>query len=164
MAFRFFQIPARGCDLTETELNGFLASHRVLTVERRWVDVGENSYWALCVDYQPGSTGSVSGDNSRPDTGKPRIDYREVLPPEEFSVFSDLRDLRKEIAEADGVPVYAIFSNQQLAEMVQRRVIDQSGLKSIPGLGESRLEKYGERFVSFLQTRIPGDETNGAPV
>jgi superfamily II DNA helicase RecQ len=158
MAFRFFQIPARGCESTENELNGFLASHRILSVDRRWVEHGDNSYWAICVDYQvggqpnPGSPGTAGS--------KSRVDYREILPPDEFAVFSELRSLRKEVAEAEGVPVYSVFSNQQLAEMVQRRVIDQAGLKAIPGLGEARLEKYGERFVTFLQSRISGDEKN----
>ena len=90
MALRFFQIPARGCEQTETEVNGFLQSHRVLTVDRR--DAGENSFWAICVDYL-----DSSGRDSTRKSGKGRqnqIDYREVLTPEEFVKFSALRDLR----------------------------------------------------------------------
>ena len=34
MGIRFFQIPARGCATAESELNSFLSSHRVLTIER----------------------------------------------------------------------------------------------------------------------------------
>ena len=167
MALRFFQVPARGCELSEAALNGFLASQRVLTIERRWVDLGENSYWALCIDYQPGSPvspGFLANNGSKLGAGKLRVDYREILPPQEFEVFSELRILRKEIADAEGVPVYAVFSIQQLAEMVQRRVVDQPGLRSIPGLGDSRLEKYGARFLSFLQHRNPGHEASKATV
>jgi hypothetical protein len=43
MGLRFFQIPARGCATAESELNSFLSSHRVLTIDRRWVDLGECS-------------------------------------------------------------------------------------------------------------------------
>jgi hypothetical protein len=45
MAFRIFQIPARSPAGAEEELNRFMRSHRVLAVDRRWVDQGENSFW-----------------------------------------------------------------------------------------------------------------------
>jgi hypothetical protein len=32
-------------------LNGFLASHRVLSVDRRFVPEGERSFWSFCVDF-----------------------------------------------------------------------------------------------------------------
>ena len=35
MAFRFFQMPAWGCDQAESELNGYLETHRVPTVTRQ---------------------------------------------------------------------------------------------------------------------------------
>ena len=44
-------IPIRSTEAAESILNGFLRSHRVLSVERRWVDQGENSFWSFCVDY-----------------------------------------------------------------------------------------------------------------
>jgi hypothetical protein len=43
MPYKFFQIPTRGCEQSEHELNSFLGTHRVLTVTRQFVDVGENS-------------------------------------------------------------------------------------------------------------------------
>ena len=43
-------------------------------------------------------------------------DYKQVLKPEEFEVFSRLREWRKGVAEKEGVPVYVVFSNEQLAE------------------------------------------------
>jgi superfamily II DNA helicase RecQ len=148
MALRFFQIPARGCEQTETEVNGFLQSHRVLTVDRRWVDAGENSFWAICVDYL-----DSSGRDSTRKSGKGRqnqIDYREVLTPEEFVKFSSLRDLRKALAASDGVPVYAVMTNEQLAQIVQNRVTDRQGLGKIPGLGDARIEKYSDRILEVM--------------
>ncbi len=38
----------------EVELNSFLAKHRVVTIERRFVDCGTDSFWALCVDFLHG--------------------------------------------------------------------------------------------------------------
>ena len=49
-------------------------------------------------------------------SGKPpEVDYREVLKPEEFEMFSRLREWRKALAEKEGVPVYTLLTNEQLA-------------------------------------------------
>jgi len=44
MGLRFFTIPIQDSAGPEAELNGFLSSHKVLAVERRWVDQGINSF------------------------------------------------------------------------------------------------------------------------
>ena len=48
------------------------------------------------------------------------MDYKEILKSEDFAVFARLRDLRKEIAQAEAVPVYTVFTNEQLAQLVDR--------------------------------------------
>ncbi len=126
MAFRFFVVPIGEDSEAETQLNAFLATHKVLNVDRRWVDQGSQSFWSFCIDYVPGAkprTGASGGNEQRE-----RIDYREKLPPEQFRVFAALRDLRKEIAQAEAVPVYTIFTNEQLAQMVTTAVTSKAGL------------------------------------
>jgi len=94
MAYYFAIVPARSPELAQAELNAFLRSHRVLTVDRRWVELGENSYWAICVDYlEPGGAGA----GPQPKNGaRGKIDYRERLSAEDFAIFDRLRQLRKE--------------------------------------------------------------------
>ncbi len=133
MPFKFFCIPARDDGTVETEVNTFLMSHRVLAVDRRWVDQGADSYWALCVDYV-GSTQGTS-DRSRGPKGRTK-DYREILSAEDFTVFAKLRELRKEIAQAEAVPVYTLFTNEQLAQMVQAKAQTRSDLEQIDGVGD----------------------------
>ena len=145
MPFKFFWISMHDNGLGEGELNQFLRGHRVLAVERRWVEQGSDSYWAFCVDYHE-STGGQSGNNART-RGK---DYKTVLSPEDFALFAKLRELRKELAQAEAVPVYTVFSNEQLAQMVQLRVRTSADLERIDGIGESRIEKYGARFLDLL--------------
>ena len=48
------------------------------------------------------------------------MDYGEVLSAEEFAVFSRLREERRKWAESEGAPVYTIFTNAQLADLVKR--------------------------------------------
>jgi len=157
MALKFFQIPARGCDETETALNGHMRSHRVLSVERRWVDVGHESFWAICVDSldQQGESGGTGGGRRN------RVDYREVLSPEDFTKFASLREIRKQISQEDGIPVYAIMTNEQIAQVVTRGVSDRAGLKEIPGLGDAKVERFGSRILERLEElKDPDDATN----
>ena len=81
---------------------------------------------------------------------KSRIDYKEVLSESDFVIFSKLRDLRKELAAAEGVQLYTIFTNEQLAEMVTRKVSMKTELSKIDGIGDSRITKYAEKFLKVL--------------
>ena len=79
-----------------------------------------------------------------------KVDYKELLGDYEFTLYSRLRDLRKRLAEQQGVPLYALFTNEQLAAMVQRRVSTPGQLQEIEGVGEARVEKYGHNFLEEL--------------
>ncbi len=114
MAYYFAIVPARSPELAQAELNAFLRGHRVLTVDRRWVELGENSYWAICVDYLE-SAGSSAQNQQGKNGSRNKIDYRERLSAEDFAIFARLRQLRKEISQAEAVPVYMVFTNEQLA-------------------------------------------------
>jgi len=61
-----------------------------------------------------------------------------------------LRDGRRALAEKEGVPVYTIFRNEQLAQMVQKKVHRKAALKEIEGVGDARVEKYGEALVQLM--------------
>ena len=83
MSFAFFKVPAAGCSATEKELNQFLNQHKVLSVDRRWVDSGETAYWAICIDYLE-STNASQKSNYR---SRERIDYREKLSEQDFAIY-----------------------------------------------------------------------------
>ena len=103
------------------------------------------------------------GTGGRAD-GKPKVDYKEVLSEADFAVFSRLRVLRKEVAEREGLPVYAVFTNEQMAAMVTGRADSLAALGKIDGIGAARVEKYGAAFLAALQqTGGGGDETGGQP-
>ena len=159
MPLKFFTVTARDGG-GEAELNGFLSSHRVLQLDRRWVDLGENSYWALCVDYLLPGTGKGSASGKGKATGP--VDYREVLSAGDFAQFAKLRDFRKQIAMSEAVPPYMIFTNEQLAAIVQQKVTTKADLAKIEGIGDARVEKYGDRAIEFIRTLGgPTDATSG---
>ena len=135
-------------DDAATELNRFIADHRILAVDRQFVTDGSRSIWAICVSFDEGSAAATT----RPAAGKrDKVDFKDVLSAPEFAVFARLRALRKEKADAEGVPPYAVFTNEQLAEMVQRRVASAAALREIAGIGEARIEKYGTAFLDILK-------------
>ncbi len=152
MPLKFFTVSAVDGGEDETEVNAFLRSHRVLTIRKEFVDhPRESPYWAIAVEYLEGAPLRK---------GKtPSIDYRDILNEADFGVFRRLRELRKQLAEADGRPVYTIFTNAQLAEMAKRRTGTKAQLLEIEGVGEAKIDKYGEKFLKAV-TEEP-DETNG---
>jgi superfamily II DNA helicase RecQ len=91
--------------------------------------------------------------------GKSRVDYKQVLSPDEFQMFAQLRDLRKTLAQDEAVPAYTIFTNDQLAEMVRNRVASLADLERVTGVGNARVARYGERVLAILCPRnmLQGD-------
>jgi superfamily II DNA helicase RecQ len=150
MAYKFITVPVHDPRVAEAELNAFLRGHRVLAVERKWVESGMNSCWTFCVDYLE-SRGDEPTSGERSGGGRNRVDYREVLRPEEFAVFVRLRQWRKDVAKDEAVPVYTVFTNEQLAKMVQNRASARADLEAIAGVGDARIEKYGARVIDLLQ-------------
>jgi hypothetical protein len=75
MAFRFFTVPIQNAEQAEAELNGFLRSHKVLSIDRRWVEQGSTSFWTFCVNYLDGQTTGSVGDRG----ARGKVDYKEVL-------------------------------------------------------------------------------------
>jgi ATP-dependent DNA helicase RecQ len=61
-----------------------------------------------------------------------------------------LRARRRELAEHQGVPPYVIFHDASLAEMVARRPRSLAEFATIPGVGEKKLERYGEAFLALI--------------
>lgn len=144
MKYKFFTIPAINPEAAEGELNRFCSRHRVAFVEKQLIVDGADSFWSVCVTYQEGES------NAFTDQRKPRIDYKKVLNEEEFGWYLSLRELRKEVAGRDAIPAYAVFTNEQLATMIQQRISSKTALQKVAGIGKKRVEKYGDAFLQKL--------------
>ena len=149
MAFQLFTFSLTAGSVEMETLNRFLRSHRVLHVERRLIELGAQSVWTFCVEYleTPESGGPISSKPSRES-----VDYRAVLPPAEFAVFSRLRVLRKELADREAIPPYAVFTNEQLAQMVKIPSPSLTSLQSIAGVGEAKVSKFGAALLGVLSS------------
>lgn len=81
--------------------------------------------------------------------------FRKLPPqPEEATprddVFEALRAFRKELADQNKVPPYVIFSDRTLREMSQSLPASHAELLQIHGVGQQKLEKYGDAFLDVL--------------
>jgi len=144
-------------------LNQFMRQVRVLATERRFVDSGLNSFWSILVDYVEAKPEHAQADQNAPAKSRNRVDYKEFLAPEAFALFAQLRDFRKRLAQEDGVPVYTIFTNEQLAEIARNRIRSKSGLEKVDGIGGARLTKYGDPLIQFLLTQLGNEDEACAP-
>jgi ATP-dependent DNA helicase RecQ len=70
-----------------------------------------------------------------------------------------LRDKRREIARKDAVPAYIVFSDRTLAEMALRKPASLAAMANVRGVGEMKLERYGEQFLAVIRA---SDETEAA--
>jgi len=145
MQLILFIVPVKNITAAEAEMNAFLGGHRILAVKKEFVPDGENSFWTFCVEYLD-STAAISVNKP------PRIDYKEILKPDEFQLFSRLREWRKTVAERESVPVYTILTNEQLAQMVQKKVNSKAAIEEIEGVGDARVEKYGDAVLQVLES------------
>jgi ATP-dependent DNA helicase RecQ len=77
------------------------------------------------------------------------------------TLFQLLRQLRKRLADAEGVPPFVVFSDATLQEMATAQPRDGQGLLGINGIGQHKLQRYGAVFLEeislFLQSK------SGAP-
>ncbi|MEM7466551.1 MAG: DNA helicase RecQ [Pseudomonadota bacterium] len=69
-------------------------------------------------------------------------------------LFEALRARRTKIAKIQGVPPYVIFHDKTLAEIASQLPQTLTQFAHISGVGESKLEKYGEEFVSIVNQHL----------
>ena len=66
-------------------------------------------------------------------------------------LFDALRAKRRELAEEAGVPPYVIFHDSVLREMAVRRPPNRATLAMISGVGERKLDAYGDAFLAVIR-------------
>jgi ATP-dependent DNA helicase RecQ len=80
---------------------------------------------------------------------KPRFD-KDTLPAEAEPLWEALRALRLQLAREQAVPPYVIFHDSTLLHMANECPQTLDALRGITGVGESKLEKYGQAFLDVV--------------
>jgi ATP-dependent DNA helicase RecQ len=66
------------------------------------------------------------------------------------ALFERLRILRKQMADALGVPPYVVFSDATLSEMAQKKPVSEAQMKAVSGIGAEKFRRYGETFINEI--------------
>ncbi|PFB32182.1 DNA helicase RecQ [Bacillus cereus] len=80
---------------------------------------------------------------------KERVETRQIV--QDHPLFEVLREVRKGIAQGEGVPPFVIFSDQTLKDMCAKMPQSDSELLTVKGIGEHKLVKYGSHFLHAVQ-------------
>lgn len=75
----------------------------------------------------------------------------------EEKLFNDLKEARNQIASEEGYPPYIVFHDSVLKKFAKHKPRTREAMLNIDGVGEAKLEKYGERFLSILRNVISWD-------
>lgn len=65
-------------------------------------------------------------------------------------LFEELRVLRRNIADAEGVAAYMVFSDASLRDMAEKKPQNEREFLEVSGVGEYKLQKYGKAFINTI--------------
>lgn len=69
----------------------------------------------------------------------------------EGALYEALKNIRQKLAKAQGVPSYVIFHDRTLQEIAARHPRHLDDLRGVYGIGEQKLAKYGEEFLTAVR-------------
>ena len=75
----------------------------------------------------------------------------ELAQGDDATLFRELRKLRKQLAEEEGIPPYVVFNDATLLELAQFKPVTEADLLTINGVGYRKLERFGEAFLECIR-------------
>ncbi|KPA08761.1 HRDC domain-containing protein [Candidatus Magnetomorum sp. HK-1] len=147
--FKIFPIPINCPGEKENQLNQFLSSHKIISINREFINDNGKAYICFEVEY---ITDKQQAENTSKTTENKKsiIDYKEILSHDDFSLYLQLKAWRKSINDDTKIPLYAIFNNEQLAKICQLRPQTKESLKKIDGVGDGKIEKYADAVLKIV--------------
>ena len=73
-------------------------------------------------------------------------------------LFKILKDHRKKIAKAKGLPPPIIFLEPSLTDMANQYPINMEEMSQIQGVGQGKAEKYGQSFIDIIKKYVEDNE------
>lgn len=146
MQVKIYTISAGGDEEGEVLLNRFLRTNRVLQLDR-FFSAENGGYWTFCVTY----IDSIGKDKSSGSGLKK--DYKNELTEEQFARFTRFREIRRELSGLEGIPAYAVFTDEELAQICRLQEITQESMQKLKGVGEKKITRYGSYFTGENETR-----------
>jgi len=91
----------------------------------------------------------------REDVSEPRLTTKirrhAGVSDEDSNLWEALRVCRKALADEQGIAPYMVFHDATLMEMMEQQPTSEMALLNISGVGESKLEKFGDAFLETIR-------------
>lgn len=160
MQIQLFNIPFADDGARVQEMNNFLRTHKVLTIDKQCIVSGQDGFWSFCVTYI-GDTQPVQEQKTQ-SSQTDKVDYQKELEPAAAAVYSQLRDIRKEMAAEYAVSTFVIFSNYELSEFAKIAVqegqqLTPQTMMKVRGVGKQKVSKYGQILADRYNNQEPQD-------
>lgn len=94
---------------------------------------------------------SLSITKSLKEESAPKKKAVENIEQYDTDLFEQLRELRRGIAQEMGKPPFIVFSDRSLIDMAAKFPQNEREFLEINGVGEAKLEEYGEQFLSVIK-------------
>ena len=94
-------------------------------------------------------------DPKRPVVASRKTATERVVADKDSDLWEALRACRQALASEHNVPAYVIFHDKTLHEMLAYRPQSASEMLGISGIGQTKLDRYGDRFLSVLRDASP---------
>ncbi|MDA0266352.1 MAG: DNA helicase RecQ [Cyanobacteria bacterium] len=89
---------------------------------------------------------------------------------DQSTLLGQLKSLRKRLADGQGIPPYMVFTETSLRQMTQKLPRTQQAFSQISGVGNRKLEQYGQAFIGLIEAfcterglSAPGPQATAAP-
>ncbi len=150
MQIKIFTIPIGDNGSAVEEMNRFLRANKILEVQNQLISNDNGAYWCFCVRF-------IEKSFNQAGETKGKVDYKTVLDEATFQKFSKLREIRKKVAADEGIPAFAIFTDEELAGLAKLETITAQNMLSVKGIGDKKVERFAKHFI----TRPEKNETTG---
>ncbi len=158
MPFRTFFLSAVRATEADAELNDFLSKNRIISIEKRWVESDEHIGWCFCVEY---NAARERLEAPRREASANRPDMRARLSADDFRIYCRLKEWRLALSTKQVVAPYLVFTNEQLAQAIEIQASTREDLAKISGIGDSRIENYGDQLLAELRQARGGSGEAG---
>ena len=143
MTIKIFTIPFDGDKkiFYEEELNNFILTKNIKILTPAFFESGHGKYWTVFMEYE---------DILLEHEEKTKKDKMPELEGHQKLILDKLFEVRRTLAEQEGIPVFIIASNKQLSDIAVKMPATLDQLKEINGFGAKKIKKYGQQIIGIV--------------
>ena len=118
---------------------------------QRLIAVKTYIYEHIDSDFRLNNYLKIRAEANLQDSGKKKkkVDFSKLT--QHTDLLEALRNLRMELAFAEDVHAFQIFTQQTLYELLEQLPVTKKQLKKINGIGKVRLQKYGDDILEIIK-------------